>query len=269
MAGTSTRRAALVLSGGGALGAAHIGAAEALEDRGGTFDFFAGVSAGAIVAALLASGRRPTEAWRAIVESKVLKLLFDISWKKFGLIRGEKVRAAIGDVIGEATFESLPHPLHIGTTDLVTGERVSIASGCIADAIRASISIPVLFEPFRHPGLGRWLADGGLVENLPLSAAAAGYRGDRIIAVDVATAIDGEIDFGRRPDGSKGRTLMGLLGRSLKILLRSQQAGPPGDPRVAMVVPDLGRYGPGDILKLGEIREKGREAVEEDQTLGP
>ncbi len=85
------RKTALVLSGGGALGAAHIGVVKILEKQGYEFDFYSGVSAGSIIISLLAVGYSADEIWEIVEKTNIFSTMFDISKSRFGLIQGDKI----------------------------------------------------------------------------------------------------------------------------------------------------------------------------------
>ncbi len=169
----------LVLSGGGARGFAHIGVLRVLERQGAAFDVIAGSSMGAIVGALYAAGNSPddihelaaTTTWRDVV---------DISLGT-GLMKGTRLRALLEEHL-PATFEELEVPLAIVTTDIESGEEVVHTEGDLVSAVLASASFPGAFEPV-HMG-GRTLADGGIVNNLPVGAALL-LGANRTIASDV------------------------------------------------------------------------------------
>jgi len=169
----------LVLSGGGARGFAHIGALRVLERAGAKFDVVAGTSMGAILGALYAGGASPDDiyelamrtAWRDVVDLSL----------KTALLKGDRLGAFLAEIL-PATFEELELPLAVVATDIETGEEVVMSDGDLVSAVRASASFPGAFEPV-HLG-GRTLADGGIVNNLPVNA--AGWLGaNRVIASDV------------------------------------------------------------------------------------
>ncbi len=254
-------QAALVLSGGGALGAAHIGVLKALEEHHWSCDFFAGVSAGSIIAALAACGKRYQEIKQILDEVNFFTLAFDFRKAQFALLRGDKVKRLVDSVLGETTFADLPLPLLIGATDFATGERVVLTQGKVADAVRASISVPLVFEPFFHPGEKRWLVDGGLSQNLPLDLALKSYHGGKIVAVDVATSMDSLVDFGSAPNKIRAKNMLETLQRTLHIMLLNQQAHFPEDSRVIAIRPHLEQYSAIDVFRLEEIMRRGEEAA--------
>ncbi|HZJ08527.1 MAG TPA: patatin-like phospholipase family protein [Trueperaceae bacterium] len=156
----------LVLSGGGARGFAHIGVLRVLERAGAKFDVVAGTSMGAVLGALYAAGKSPDEiydialntGWRDVV---------DISLQA-GLIKGDRLEAFLASHLPRS-FADLKLPFAVTTTDIENGEDVLITEGDLIKAVRASISFPGAIEPIQY--LGRTLADGGIVNNLPVSAA--------------------------------------------------------------------------------------------------
>ncbi len=157
----------LVLSGGGARGFAHIGVLRVLEECGIKPHVIAGTSMGAIVGALYATGRTSADIVN-IVRHTSLRDIIDISLQG-GLLKGDRLEAFLADFL-PPTFEDLETQLAVTTTDIETGEQVILTTGDLVTAIRASSSFPGAFEPI--PRRGRVLADGGIVNNLPVEAAA-------------------------------------------------------------------------------------------------
>jgi NTE family protein len=160
-------RVGLVLSGGGARGFAHIGVLRVLERHAIAPHVIAGTSMGAILGALYAAGTRADELY-AIAEELSWRELIDLSLSA-GLLKGEKLRAFLEDHLPD-TFEELDVPLAVTTTDVETGEQVVFLEGPLVPAVRASACYPGAFEPVTIQG--RTLADGGIVNNLPVEAAA-------------------------------------------------------------------------------------------------
>ena len=175
-------RLGLVLSGGGARAFAHIGVLRVLERVGARFDVVAGTSMGAIIGALYAAGRSADEiheiakgvSWRDVV---------DISLQA-GLIKGDKLESFLAELLPRS-FDDLPVPFAVTTTDIETGEAVLLQEGDLVRAIRASSSFPGAIEPIQYGG--RTLADGGIVNNLPV-AAATFLGATRTVASDVTPA---------------------------------------------------------------------------------
>lgn len=161
------KRVGLILSGGGARGFAHIGVLKVLEHTNTNIDVIAGTSMGAILGALYANGYTAEE---------IYKLSQAISWRDVldfsmasGLIKGEKFHQLLATHL-PADFKDLQKPLAVATTDIETGEEVFITDGDLISALRASSCYPGMFEPLQFRG--RTLADGGIVNNLPVEAGA-------------------------------------------------------------------------------------------------
>lgn len=253
------KTSALVLSGGGALGIAHLGALEELQ-KNYTFNWYGGVSAGAIVAAFLALEKSPQYIWDVIRDKKLFKILFDVTPRSFGVLAGEKVYTLLDELFEGKTFEDTAYPLFIGATNFSTGQRITISRGKIVDAVRASLSVPVIFEPFWHEGEQAWLVDGGLSQNFPVDYAIEHYLGDSIIGIDVGSNIDDSEDFGQKHFWTKGKYLTNTIVRTFRIFYKSQQHFQ-NDPRVKIITPDVAEFSAVDVLKMKELYERGKDSV--------
>lgn len=176
-------RVALVLGSGGARGYAHIGVIDALRERGFDIVGISGSSMGALVGALQAAGTLDEfTSWASsLTQSAVLRLL-DPSLTAAGVLRAEKILAAVREIIGPRTIESLPIPFTAVSTDLIAGKSVWLQRGPIDAAIRASIAIPGVIAPYLLDG--RLLADGGILDPLPMAPLAA-VNADLTIAVSL------------------------------------------------------------------------------------
>ncbi len=180
---THPTRVALALGSGGARGYAHIGAIRALRERGAEIVSVAGSSMGALVGGLLAADRLDEyEEWAVgLSQLDVLRLL-DVSLSAPGAIRAEKILARVRDLLGEVLIEQLPIPYTAVATDLVAQRAVWFQRGPLVTAIRASISIPGIFTPVMLNG--RLLADGGLMDPIPVSPIAAAHA-DMTVAISL------------------------------------------------------------------------------------
>ena len=169
---------------GGARGLAHIGVIKVLEENNIPIDFIAGSSIGAMVGGFYASGLSIKELEKIALSTnwrKVFSTLFEPSFKK-GLVGGEKVKTFIEEYIDGKNFESCKIPFAAVVTDLKTGEAVALNSGEIASAVRASISIPLIFKPVEING--RIYADGGLSAPVPVEIVKE-MGADLIIAINL------------------------------------------------------------------------------------
>jgi NTE family protein len=207
-------RIGLVLSGGGARGAAHIGVLKVLEENHVPVDAIAGTSMGAVVGGLYASGLsaadiervmtsvdwqdafrdRPARAdlnFRRKLEDQTYLVKFPLGLKSGefrvprGLVQGQKLsqilRGLTLPVARIDNFDDLAIPFRAVATDIVTGDRVVLDHGDLTTAMRASLSAPGWFSPVNSEG--RMLVDGGLSSNLPIDVA-------RAMGVDILIVVD-------------------------------------------------------------------------------
>jgi NTE family protein len=178
------KRVALALGSGGARGYAHIGVIDELHVRGYDIVGIAGSSMGALVGGLEAAGKLDEFAdWaKSLTQRAVLRLL-DPAITAAGVLRAEKILDAVRDILGAVTIEELPIPYTAVSTDLLSGKSVWLQRGPVDAAIRASIAIPGVITP--HVFDGRLLADGGILDPLPMAPIAA-VNADLTIAVSLS-----------------------------------------------------------------------------------
>lgn len=203
-------RTALVLSGGGAKGIAHVGLLRAMDSLGIRPDLVVGTSMGAIVGALYASGYsgRVLDSLARVVPLAALFRTYQpqaprslgvlqplVLWEQgsrgFALQTASVVEAEAnalvnaamlrGNLLARGDFDSLPIPFRAVATDLDHGNAVVLRSGDLAQAVRASAAVPLLFAPELRDG--RYLTDGGLSANIPIAVARA-EGADRVIVMD-------------------------------------------------------------------------------------
>lgn len=190
---TPPTRVALALGSGGARGYAHIGAIRALHERGAEVVSVAGSSMGALVGGLLAAGRLDeyTDWATGLTQLDVLRLL-DLSISAPGAIRAEKILARVRDLLGDVQIEQLAIPYTAVAADLVAQKEVWFQRGPLVTAIRASISIPGIFTPVVLNG--RLLADGGLMDPVPV-APIASAGADLTVAISLIAEPRGALDL--------------------------------------------------------------------------
>ncbi|MDR1302160.1 MAG: patatin-like phospholipase family protein [Treponema sp.] len=199
---------ALVLSGGGAKGLAHLGILKAFADRGFPEpSLVVGTSMGAIVGGLYACGISPGELIRfvqeefditAYLDSFVFKLNGPVG--KFfqtgqilgnfttrqGVDSGQGILKLLEALTQGKTFAETTIPFRCNAVDLVSGKELVLRSGSVARALRASMSFPAFFEPLlvEEEGVSQCLVDGGLADNMPVRIARdEGFK--RVLAVNV------------------------------------------------------------------------------------
>lgn len=274
-------RIGLVLSGGGALGLAHVGVLRVLEELHVPLDCVAGTSMGAIVGGLYAAGYSPEELeqlattlpWRDILldrpdrrhlpyRRKMDDLTYLTRWEmgfSGGRLRmppsmipgqrlGVELRVLALRVAGITDFDDLPLPFRAVAADLATGEKVVLGSGDLATALRASMAVPGVFAPTEVNG--RVLVDGGVVANLPVETARE-MGADIVIAVDVGTPLASQ----QRPD-----SIAGILSRTSSFLTRLnvEHVLPGVD---ILVRPELGEWKLLDFHASAQILPRGIDAA--------
>ena len=178
------RDIALVLSSGGARGLAHIGAIEALEEHGYHISSIAGCSMGALIGGVYAAGKlKEYREWMKTIDRKKMLELTDFSFSINHLVKGDRIIEAIMAFVPDMAIEDLPIPYCAVATDWQNGEEVVFREGSLFDAIRASISLPLYYEPVRRDG--RILIDGGVINPIPLNRVER-HEGDLLVGVDVS-----------------------------------------------------------------------------------
>lgn len=182
-------KVALVLSGGGARGIAHIGAIKALIERGYTISSVAGASMGSIVGGFYAAGKLDelTDILYEINKKKILGLAdFELSFNHF--LKGEKIMKLFHPVLGDRLIEDLEIPYTAVATDIGNDWEVVFDHGSLIQAIRASISMPPVLKPAVMDG--NVLADGGIINPLPANRVKR-TDGDILATVNVYGFNDG------------------------------------------------------------------------------
>ena len=179
------KKLGFALGSGGSRGVAHIGFLQAMEESGIKPDYISGSSMGSVVGACYASGMSAEEMKGVVFELKALDIL-DVSGnvlKNQALFKSKKMRAKLGDYLGETKFEELKIPFSCVAVDLITGEQVVFDKEyAVADCVQASSSIPGVFKPVK---LGEYmLVDGGLRTRLPIDEVRA-MGAEVVVAVDV------------------------------------------------------------------------------------
>ena len=179
-------RTALVLGAGGIKSVCHVGLLRVLERENIPIDLIVGSSGGSLFGAAWALGTPADqiEHWvhrfwkKEIFRDYGYREMFKMLWPRrlhfdegFGIIKGEQVRRVFLRLFGDATFDDTKIPLRVIASDLQAGEPVLMQEGLLVDAIRASVSMPVFFQPFKLHG--RYLVDGAVCAPLPLEFAIA------------------------------------------------------------------------------------------------
>jgi NTE family protein len=203
----TNKKIGLALGGGSARGWAHVGVIRALLDAGIPIHCVAGTSIGSVVGAYYASGVfGELEALSDQIKWDTMLRKMDPVLPKQGLVKGDKIEKYLQDHLPICKIENLGIPYCAVAADLISGKEVQMAKGDLVDAIRASVSIPGILNPFKSDG--HYLVDGGLVNPVPVSAA-------RKLGADIVIAVDLNHDFSQtgplseKPEDRK--TLQGKL----------------------------------------------------------
>lgn len=205
----------LALGSGGARGWAHLGVIKALRALGIVPDVVTGTSIGALIGAVYAAG-----VFEAFVEEtgrlnflRMASLFTEVRLPQHGLLSGRQVMAWLGQerLLGRRTFGELRMPFAAIATDLYREEAVTLDHGSVAQAVRASISIPGVFDPVLHEG--RALVDGGLTNPVPVDAARA-LGAEVVIAVDV----NGRVPVPSFPEGARPPSLLATLLQTTRMV---------------------------------------------------
>jgi NTE family protein len=178
----ATPKIGLALGSGGARGFAHLGVIKVLNEANIPIHLIAGSSMGALVGTLYAAGLDIDRLYKLALAFK-RKFYLDFTVPKMGFIAGKRVKELIRIFTHGKRLEELDIPVAVIATDLIRGEKIVFKNGPIADAVRASISIPGIFVPEKIDG--RILVDGGVVDRVPVSVARE-MGADIVIAVDVS-----------------------------------------------------------------------------------
>ncbi|MGM9810547.1 MAG: patatin-like phospholipase family protein [Paludibacteraceae bacterium] len=178
------RNVALVLGSGGARGLAHIGAIEELEARGYQITSIAGCSMGAMIAGMYAAGQlQDAKEWFLQVDQQVILKMVDLSISLNSLVKGERVIRELEKVVPDQLIQCLNIPCAIVAADLISADEVVFRSGSLFSAIRASMSIPLFFQPVQRGH--KLLIDGGTLNPLPLNRVKR-TKGDILVAMNIS-----------------------------------------------------------------------------------
>ena len=277
----------LVLSGGGAMGLAHVGVIQQLEKLGIRPDFVVGTSMGSIIGGLYASGMDGAELQQA-VETMNWDLVFDTTPPRGGLTYREKqlqaafpVKASVGLVRGKLrspeslvsdanlllelrrlvgtraavpTFDQLPIPFRAVATNIETGEKVVLDRGDLAGAMRASMSVPGVFAPYRLDG--KLLVDGGMSDNVAIDVA-------RSLGADVVIVVATQTPMAT---SDKLQGLPAVLGQTVTMLIlaNERQQLATVKPTDVLIKIDPAPLTSGDFKKGAAFIKAGRAAAEKE-----
>jgi NTE family protein len=223
---------ALVLGGGAARGFAHVGVIKVLEAQGIVPDIIVGTSAGSVVAALYAGGANGFELQKLALSMEDGSVS-DWVVPDRGFIRGEALQNFVNKALANRPMNALPRKLAVVATELQTGEMTVLRSGDVGLAVRASSSIPGVFQPVRIGG--REFVDGGLVSPVPAKVA-RDMGADLVIAVDISS----------KPKNAKVSSMIDVLLQTFTIMSTTVAQYQLGQADV-VIRPDVGSIGGTDF----------------------
>lgn len=238
----------LALGGGAARGFAHVGVIKALENQGIIPDIVVGTSAGSVVGALYAAGNNGFELQKLahrLDESKIS----DWSMPDRGVLKGEALQQFVNDAVGQRPLEGLKKPFAAVATDLQSGESIVFRTGNTGMAVRASSTVPGIFQPVTING--HEYVDGGLTSLIPVRAARQ-MGSDVVIAVDISS----------RPADKPVRGTLEVLLQTVTIMGQSLSRY---ELREADIVirPQVGGVGSTDFLARHDAILEGEKAVQQ------
>ena len=275
----------VALQGGSALGIAHIGVFQWLEEHHIPVDRLSGTSMGSLIGALYATGVTPAQI-RSLAESDAFTRVFalqtpysELSFRRrqdrrelpaalaIGLKHGMSVRNALltdrgvnefltwnlpGYNSAELDYNRLPIPFRCVATDLTTLESVTFAGGPLPQAVRASISIPGVFAPVLDRN-GHYLVDGGILDNLPTDVLKRDLHADTIIAIRLEDAAISKADTS---------SVVGILNRAFDAGIQRNVAKAALLADVVVNVP-VGSFSGTDYARAAQLIDAGYKAAEQ------
>ncbi len=239
-------RIGLALGGGAAKGFAHIGVIKMLEANGLQPDVVSGTSAGSVVGALYASGMDVFDMQQHAVALDEASIR-DVSLFSGGLVKGQKLQDYVNEMVGNRTIQNMKKPFAAVSTTLENGERIVFTRGNTGQAVRASCSIPGVFEPVKIGALH--YVDGGVVSPVPVDAARQ-LGAEFVIAVDIST----------KASGKTPENLIGVVNQSITIM--GQTLGAQEMIRADVVIrPHVNDIGPVDFEQRSNAILEGEKAA--------
>ena len=277
-------RIGLVLAGGGAKGAAHIGVLKVLEALRIPVDMVAGTSMGSIVGGLYAAGMRPEDIEREVQQIDWVDMFVDApnradrSFRRktddamyvfkakpgfsdgriklpLAYVQGQKLDLQLNrltrPVAGIKDFDRLPIPFRAIAADIETGTEVVLGQGSLPRALRASMAVPGAFDPVELDG--KLLVDGGIANNIPVSVARA-MGADIVIVSELGT------DMLTRDQIASGLDVAAQMVNFLFVINSRQQLATLG-PRDVRVSVELGDIGAGSFDRIRDAIPLGEQAA--------
>ncbi len=238
---------ALVLGAGAARGFAHIGVIKVLEENHVPINMVFGASAGSLVGSLFAYGYSPYELQKIALSIEKSQLA-DLTIPDIGFIKGRKLQDFVDREVRNTPMEKLKLPFYAVATDIGSGQEVIFGKGDTGMAVRASCSIPGIFQPARIGG--RSYVDGGVASPLPVEEARR-YGADLVIAVDISADMDKD-----QPQG-----ITGVLFKTVGIMYSELERSDASSADI-LIRPRVGNIGSGDFSKRDLAILEGEQAAQ-------
>lgn len=246
MSDLKMKKIGLALSGGSAFGYAHIGVLQAFEENNIPISCIAGTSAGSMVAACYAFGV-PISIIKHETKNLSWYDLSKFSYSRMGLINSEKIGLLIEDIVGDQKIENSKIPLAIVATNLIDGCPVVFKNGSLTAAVRASVSIPGIFEPYEKDGMQ--LIDGGMSVNLPVE-----------YLKDLGAEFMIGVNLSRYRLNKKATNIIDVMMNTLNLMIKNQTNQSAVNLDVS-IDPHLEDYSSADLNKMSEIIDAGYKAA--------
>ena len=236
----------LALGGGAAKGFAHIGVIKILEANGFTPSMVAGTSAGSVVGSMYASGMNAFELQQKAVSLDEAKIR-DLQLSSGGLVLGQKLEDYVNEQVLRKPLEQMAKPFVAVATRLEDGERTVFARGNAGQAVRASSSVPGVFQPVT---IGKYhYVDGGIVSPVPVDAV-------RNLGADIVIAVD----ISNKASGKTPANMLGALNQSIAIM--GQKLGQAELARADIIIrPKVLDIGPADFTQRSHAIVEGEKAA--------
>ncbi len=236
----------LALGGGAAKGFAHIGVIKMLEANGFTPAVVSGTSAGSVVGALYASGMNAFELQEKAVALDETRIR-DLQLSSGGLVQGRKLEDYVNEQVRNKPLDKLGKPFVAVATRLEDGERTVFSIGNTGQAVRASSSVPGVFQPV---AIGKFhYVDGGITSPVPVDAA-------RQLGADIVIAVD----ISNKARGKAPENMLGALGQSIAIM--GQKLGQAELARADVTIrPQVLDIGPADFGQRSNAIVEGEKAA--------
>jgi NTE family protein len=258
-------RVGLALSSGAAHGLAHIGVLRVLEQAGIPIDLMSGTSMGSLIGGAFAAGNSADDIYRLgkefseVKQFKNWRKFWDFQFPRSGVVRGAAAKRWINHWMRGNSFEDLEIPYFVVAAEVLTGRAVVFSSGPLADAVRASVSMPGVMQPVLYKD--EFLVDGGQVDPVPCSTLQQAGA-DIIIASNVIPQVEERAyrSVRMRVGPTRPPTILEIY-NSMREIMEAQIAILKMAPYDVLIAPKVGMYSATEAERLDEFVRLGEEAA--------